>query len=148
MVEKIGHKKFLTKYRLDWISEGKSKQSGGDGDREVPDRDDRDPNALEPTSNDDKLETEISWTPMEDDIFNDEHIYDATPRAPRALTGAVDNTNSHPDLEDDLDALIAEAEVDAHERSKVSHAGRSRSPGRNADDFADDEAAMAEMDNL
>ena len=111
-----------------------------------------------------------------DDVPDDDDLYDATPRTTRRTVPITAN-NDEPDA-DDLDALMAEAEtqdtskqndkqpstrpetdgddLDALIAEAEGHNDRPRAPPTAAkgnavqkdNDFADDEAAMQEMDGL
>ena len=110
MVEKAGHKTTMHKLRMDWINEGKPRP-----DRETPEP------VAEPTAPEEptriapifeKRATDRPKTPVRD-IWDGVDIYNATPGArmpgdpPRAQpAGGADGP---PD--DELDALIAEAEA-------------------------------------
>lgn len=99
MVEKAGHKKRLISARNDFINEGKIK------DREEETFEDDDP-SHEPEPSLPALLPERPKTPVQDDIPDDDDLYDATPRASRPI---VPIRNDVPE-EDDLEALMAEAE--------------------------------------
>ncbi|KAK3950527.1 replication fork protection component Swi3-domain-containing protein [Pseudoneurospora amorphoporcata] len=112
MCEKAGHKTTLRNARLKWIAEGKPRSTGveyeEDGDRE--ERSSAAP--IQPTRMApifEKAAGARSKTPTadDDDLFGDD-IYNATPRRnqPAAAPGDV------PD-DDDMDALMAEAEFGA-----------------------------------
>ncbi|EEY15811.1 predicted protein [Verticillium alfalfae VaMs.102] len=84
-------------------------------------------------------------TPMaldEDDVPDEADLYGATPK--RAAPGTTNVPRpADPDDEDDLEALMAEAEAETGPRrepeTKVAPA---------VNDYEDDEAAMAEMDGM
>ncbi|KAH8907680.1 Swi3-domain-containing protein [Coniochaeta sp. PMI_546] len=109
MVEKAGHKTAMHKARMEWINEGKPKDQTFEDDGEdgyaAPEAA-REPTRIAPIFDRAKPAAggERQTTPSGDDLFGDEDIYDATPRAKstRAVGGEPD--------EDDLDALMAEAE--------------------------------------
>lgn len=109
MVEKAGHKTAMHKARMEWINEGKPKDQTFEDDGEdgyaAPEAA-REPTRIAPIFDRAKPAAggERQTTPAGDDLFGDEDIYDATPRARnnRADGGEPD--------EDDLDALMAEAE--------------------------------------
>ncbi|KAF7560051.1 hypothetical protein G7046_g4110 [Stylonectria norvegica] len=151
MVEKAGHKKRLMVARNDFINEGKVTTSADTQDDEF--------GTPPPTT----TLTERPKTPLRDaEIPDDDDIYDATPRAPRTVVPIADE----PD-EDDLDALMAEAEGQDTRRPAVQTAdvdgeddldaliaeaeGADRtargtqSTEAAADNFDDDEAALQEM---
>ncbi|OIW30755.1 Swi3-domain-containing protein [Coniochaeta ligniaria NRRL 30616] len=112
MVEKAGHKTAMHKARMDWIDEGKPKDKTFDDDGEdtytapAPEAA-REPTRIAPVFERAKTTAAGSQrqrTPEREDLFGDEDIYDATPRAKASRAGG-----GEPD-EDDLDALMAEAE--------------------------------------
>ncbi|KAL7928990.1 replication fork protection component Swi3 domain-containing protein [Trichoderma chlorosporum] len=180
MVEKAGHKKALVTARSEWINEGRPK-AGNDGDD-----DDLDIGAVAITEDSQATEAGISTqnrqkTPERDQVPDDDDLYGATPRAPARSTNPLrpappndapddddlealmaeaesmdsrqaatattkQNTTSgtqHLDEEDDLDALIAEAE--AQDRPGGHPTEKSKG---GAQDFADEEEAMQEMEGL
>ncbi|KND92725.1 Chromosome segregation in meiosis protein 3 [Tolypocladium ophioglossoides CBS 100239] len=162
MVEKAGHKRRVVAARHEWMNEGKPKP-----------REDEDEELLlllrndeEPTGNTAQASEQPArpQTPVRSgDIPDDDDLYDATPRAAVPTRAAV------PDGEDDLDALIAEAEgndgssrpqpqpqasnaepdgddleafiAEAEARKQPSNAG-----GQGNTEFDDEEAAMQEME--
>lgn len=130
MVEKTGHKKFMRVKRMEWIDEGKPK----------PPRDDDDDDDIFSGSNQQPEEREAAkfparvapifqnrasqrpQTPTGDDLFGDEDIYGATPKAPKPTeptgnslfgSGAGAQAGGDGDIpeDDDLDALMAEEEA-------------------------------------
>ncbi|KAJ4199570.1 chromosome segregation in meiosis- protein [Fusarium solani] len=174
MVEKAGHKKRIVIARNDWINEGKPKDHIANGEEEEEEdlfgeNNTSQPAGPEPTTTTTTTTTEPSRakTPQRDnDVPDDDDIYDATPRPARHT---LPIRNEVPE-EDDLEALIAEAEgQDAAKKSKPSEPepdgddldaliaeaeGHDQAPKKNGaepkggDDFADEEAAMQEMDGL
>ncbi|KAF4469499.1 replication fork protection complex subunit Csm3 Swi3 [Fusarium albosuccineum] len=171
MVEKAGHKKRVMIARNECIDEGKPKESVA---QEFADLLDEEEDASRPTDQEPSTsaaQAERPKTPQQDaDVPDDDDLYDATPRPSRPIVPILNNA---PD-EDDLDALIAEAEGrDAANKSKpsapepdgddldaliaeaegVDQAQKENGSGqkggdKGADDFADEEAAMQEMDGL
>ncbi|RSL93229.1 hypothetical protein CEP52_013365 [Fusarium oligoseptatum] len=172
MVEKAGHKKRIVIARNDWINEGKPKDHIANEEEEEDlfgENNTSRPATAEPTTTTTTTTTEPSRakTPQRDnDVPDDDDIYDATPRQVRHT---LPIRNEVPE-EDDLEALIAEAEgQDAAKKSKASEPepdgddldaliaeaeGQDQAPKKNGpeskggDDFADEEAAMQEMDGL
>ena len=167
MVEKAGHKKKLALARMDWINEGKSK--GREEDEEDQDLE------MRPISTLEKAPERPSTPPLGTsggDVPDDNDLYDATPRRAPPTVAVL---NDEPDP-DDLEALMAEAagqdtarppnppatdepEEDDLEALIAEAESRDRGPGKDgglakpqtqgpADDFAEDEAAMQEMDGL
>lgn len=157
MAEKVGHKKFITKHRLDWINEGKRKHSRGDDDEddfhnntdtaagETAQKEGEQPRAGAMTNSAEEAAGGARpRTPEADDIFADEDLYNATPLAPKPAIVAKDVLED----EDDLEALMAEAKAADPATGDASKAPAPGVPGPTGADFADEEAAMAEMDGL
>ncbi|RTE71832.1 hypothetical protein BHE90_013769 [Fusarium euwallaceae] len=170
MVEKAGHKKRIVIARNDWINEGKPKDHIANEEEEdlFGENNTSRPATAEPTTTTTTtMEPSRAKTPQRDnDVPDDDDIYDATPRQVRHT---LPIRNEVPE-EDDLEALIAEAEgQDAAKKSKPSEPepdgddldaliaeaeGQDQAPKKNGpepkggDDFADEEAAMQEMDGL
>ncbi|VBB73838.1 Putative chromosome segregation in meiosis protein 3 [Podospora comata] len=112
MVEKAGHKTSLRNARMKWIDELKPRGEGEEGPNDVDpfpiyehDKTPKDTGRIAPVF--DKAK-ERPKTPDGDDLFGDDDIYNATPRA--ATKG--DRGEDVPD-DDDLDALMAEAEANS-----------------------------------
>ena len=128
MVEKTGHKKYMQAKRIEWIEEGKPKPPRDDDDDddifgESNQPEERDaakfPARVAPIFQNRGSGSERPKTPALEDLFGDEDIYDATPRAPRTTAPAAGSLfgsgggaqpSDVPD-EDDLDALMAEEEA-------------------------------------
>ncbi|RSL95965.1 hypothetical protein CDV31_013663 [Fusarium ambrosium] len=171
MVEKAGHKKRIVIARNDWINEGKPKDHIANEEEEEDlfgENNTSRPATAEPTTTTTTTtEPSRAKTPQRDnDVPDDDDIYDATPRQVRHT---LPIRNEVPE-EDDLEALIAEAEgQDAAKKSKPSEPepdsddldaliaeaeGQDQASKKNGpepkggDDFADEEAAMQEMDGL
>ncbi|EEU35278.1 uncharacterized protein NECHADRAFT_36875 [Fusarium vanettenii 77-13-4] len=149
MVEKAGHKKRIVIARNEWINEGKPKDHIANGEDEEEEdlfgeNNTSQPAGPEPTTTTTATEPSRAKTPQrDDDVPDDDDIYDATPRQVRHT---LPIRNEVPE-EDDLEALIAEAEgQDAAKRSKPSEPEPDEPKG--GDDFADEEAAMQEIDGL
>jgi replication fork protection complex subunit Csm3/Swi3 len=128
MVEKAGHKGTMHKARLGWIEEGKPKSRTAFGDGEGED-DDEHGTRLPETGRGQTLPSRIApvfemaktgrsgsggrqATPDREDLFGEdgEDIYGATPRRGKGTLPAAGGGGGEPD-EDDLDALMAEAEA-------------------------------------
>lgn len=147
MVEKVGHKKMMTKYRLDWIREGKP------GHSHSSENDGHDPSSVTLQATADGAEDNRSntrhQTPLPaDDVPDDEDIYDATPQAARNAPTTTTQENAVPDMDDDLDALIAEAEETITSATNGAGVHNSTLSPEPTGDFADEEAALMEMDGL
>ncbi|KAH8686607.1 replication fork protection component Swi3-domain-containing protein [Ilyonectria robusta] len=172
MVEKAGHKKRIMIARNDFINEGKPKDAE---DREQ-DEDDDATGLIAGLGDSDRgtaaaAATQRPKTPARDpDIPDDDDLYDATPRASRPIVPILNDQPEEDDMEaliaeaegqdrarnakpaglepdeDDLDALMAEAEGQDQPRQA---APETRSSGENmSNDFDDDEAALQEMEGL
>jgi len=104
MVEKTGHKTIIRNERLKWIEEGRPKSKVDDDDvfGEQLTSGPTQPNRIAPIF--EKAGQGRGTTPANDDLFGDEDIYNATPRARQ---GAPKPTDDVPD-DDDLAALMAE----------------------------------------
>lgn len=172
MVEKAGHKKRVMAARNELINEAKPNS------REEEDDDFGLHNTAAVSGESHNIEaaaTSRSRLQTPDDVPNDEDLYDATPRVHRTSTTARPNDDT-PQDEDDLDALIAEAEGQDSNPPRNQHLAAGQGPVGDEDDldaliaetesrdqvkkadgpgenmhgthqdFADDEAAMQEMD--
>ncbi|KID74320.1 Chromosome segregation in meiosis protein 3 [Metarhizium brunneum] len=156
MVEKAGHKKRVLTARSEMINESKPKDTIEEIDSELDAFGSIEP--MEAGSSKDAR----PQTPLQDDVPDDEDLYGATPRITRTQQHEADD-------EDDLDALIAESEgqdskqksqvVDIHdeddldalimEAETADHGNVvQKTVNANNNDFADEEAAMQEMDGI
>lgn len=119
MVEKAGHKGTMRIARQQWIDESKPKAAAAEDDedyrihqgRSGPQQADRVAPIFENAA---KSAGERAKTPSADDLFGDDDIYGATPRRNTDSTAPSRQLadNGIPD-EDDLDALMAEAEAES-----------------------------------
>lgn len=150
MVEKAGHKRRLVAARDAWIDEGKPRSSSRESVQEGGQEEDQEgeqnghpsfndaPSASADANHSDPApssRTKPSWQashlPDDDHLHMD--LYTATPKSSRFVAAALDPTGD--DQEDDLlAALIADA---------VQH---DKPPPLADDQFADEEAALREMD--
>lgn len=151
MVEKAGHKKRLVAARDEWLHENRPKVTADDDDILFP-----------------EIATDRPQTPPANDVPTNGDLYDATPRSRPPVTGRLVQLDNQPD-EDDLDALMAEAEstdrrpaddgeddLDALIAEAEDRDNRQKDTATDGDaatkaattDFADEEDAMAEMDDL
>lgn len=173
MVEKIGHKRQLQTMRMEWINESKPKSSVLDDSlfdqpnlppRLTSGQEKPDPPiaSIFQKAATNRLKTPVPNSNAEMEM-ND--LYDATPKAPRQNQAATQSQNSifgggmaasgsvdvtvHADgtPEDDLDALLAEAETMQAESSRLTITSGSKSAAQE-DSFEDDMEAMAEMEGL
>lgn len=128
MVEKTGHKTTMRNARLRWIDESRPKTTAGsefdEADESLPARE---PSSAAPARQPDRVapiferqaapgrdpERERAKTPTADDLFGDDDIYDATPRATARTTGPSRQVVDEVPDGDELDALMAEAESGA-----------------------------------
>ncbi|EFY88093.1 Chromosome segregation in meiosis protein 3 [Metarhizium acridum CQMa 102] len=156
MVEKAGHKKRVITARSEMINELKPNDTIEEVDSGLGAA-----GSMEPVENGPSKGTRPQ-TPSQDDVPDDEDLYGATPRITRTQ-------QNEPDDGDDLDALIAESEgqgsmqkfqvVDDHDEDDLNALimeAETADQGKalqkpitgNNDDFADEEAAMQEMDGV
>ncbi|KAI0391912.1 Swi3-domain-containing protein [Xylariaceae sp. FL0594] len=163
MVEKAGHGKTLRLKRIEWIGEGKPKTAGLDDDDDdlfgdVDTLDQQQDTANPPTriapifENSSKTRPK---TPVEDDTFGDDDIYDATPKRPTNTNpgtkslfggGASNQDSGEPD-EDDLDALMAEAEAHRPAPTSIFGSGNGKAATIQHEPNEDDlDALMAEAE--
>ena len=160
MCEKAGHKTTLRNARLKWIAEGKPRSTGAEDDDDDYHREEQPSGPTQPTRMApifEKTAGARAKTPTadDDDLFGDNDIYNATPRRnqPTAAPGDV------PD-DDDLDALMAEAEFGtAHAANKLTNgivsgsifgggaAAKRPQPTEAPDDDDDLDALMAEAES-
>jgi len=166
MVEKLGHKKRMHILRMNWINEGKPKDPVQEESifnepmlppREVSDRNNAPPR-IAPIF--EKAQIERPKTP---DINGDgdEDLYDATPRIPRTQVNKPTipaegdslfgprKTAVPEEPEDDLDALLAEQEMEEMNAGKGPGAtSQDHSMVAPEPDFDDEMEAMAEMGDM
>lgn len=173
MVEKLGHKKTIQRMRMEWINEGKPRDSVHEDsifDDPVPEARQREKSQTAPRIAPifEARQSERPKTP--EDVEDD--IYGASPLPKRKATAPVKSLFGGDDdipEDDDLDALFGEEEVpqigtgkaaepagndpedddlDAlfMEESTVSKAPSNPKPATAHNDFDDDEEAMAAMD--
>lgn len=151
MVEKAGHKKRLVAARDEWLHENRPKAAADDDDILFP-----------------ETTADRPQTPPAGDVPTSADLYDATPRSRPPVSGRLVQLDNEPDEddldalmaeaettdrrpaadeEDDLDALIAEAE-DRDNRQENTRTNETSTAKAAPADFADEEDAMAEMDDL
>jgi replication fork protection complex subunit Csm3/Swi3 len=173
MVEKMGHKKIMHAMRMEWIHEGKPRSS-------VHEESLFDEPALPSRENDGQAQPASNVAPIfekttltrpktpeaNDEMEEDDDLYDATPRAARktqekagvesistggnaSIFGPARVIDDGPPDDDDLDALLAEEEMlqTASNNVQVPSVGSMAKP-RHEDDFDDDMEAMAAMDDM
>jgi replication fork protection complex subunit Csm3/Swi3 len=172
MVEKAGHKKRVAIARSDYINESKPKDANADEEEDDLFGD----NITTRHANRESIRLTIGTTraktPEQDaDVPDDDDLYDATPRPSRPIVPIRNDVPEEDDLEaliaeaegrdvaqkantqptqakpdeDDLDALMAEAEIQDL-TTKKGEAPKENSKSK--DNFDDEEAAMQEMDGL
>ena len=141
MVEKTGHMTTVLNARKDWIKEERQKELGTtieEEDRREAAAAADDPGGPDPA----EAARERTPVPADDVGGADDDIYTASPlRAPHSSARPAD---PGPPEDDDLEALMMEADNDLRPQ------GRKDGPEGEPDDdaFADEEAAMAEMEGL
>ncbi|KAL7816740.1 Swi3 domain-containing protein [Trichoderma gracile] len=140
MVEKAGHKKALVAARNEWINEGRPKASNNEDDD-----DDFDIGAVAISGDSQAIPEDgrqrTQKTPERDnDVPDDDDLYDATPRAGRS-TNALRTapSNDAPD-DDDLEALMAEAESMDSRPGPAAPSGASTNKGNHS--IAEEEDAL------
>ncbi|RKU42572.1 chromosome segregation in meiosis protein 3 [Coniochaeta pulveracea] len=133
MVEKAGHKTGVVKARLEWIDEGKPKTASmfdvDEEDHPQEAQEAREPSRIAPIFERAKPAEGVAVEhrlrtpdiPDDEDLFGDGGIYNATPRA-KTAHGASSGGKLD---EDDLDALMAEAETTTDAASSTNMAVKS-----------------------
>lgn len=168
MVEKAGHKKRLVAARNEWISDGQRRRKAAENGESLEDES-VESRAAQFTSM--VTSTEQPSTPPRGDVPDDDDLYDATPRAARRAQPS-DDVPEEDDLDaliaeaeandrgrqpaprhtaeqpDELDALIAEAEELDQNKKEQPNRIADRTKEKSEDNFADEEAAMQEMEGL
>lgn len=169
----MGHKKMMQSARMDWINEGKPTSSVHEDsifdEPELPAREgvevpeggrEKTPQRIAPIF--ERTVTERPKTPSGanlDDIFGDDDLYDATPKAVRTkevtqsnsaenggLTSIFGPRKATPDdqlpdeFPDDLDDLLAEEEMMQNTSKTATNTAKPAEP-----DFADEMELMDEM---
>ncbi|CAI6086657.1 unnamed protein product [Clonostachys chloroleuca] len=176
MVEKAGHKKKLVTARSEWINSGAPKPTTAADFLDLDDNGDAgvsQGSTDKTTTGGASMERPITPPARRNEADGDDDLYGATPRAARinvpilggpdqpddneleALMAEAENhdkTRKNPvadDLDDeDLDALIAEAEgFDAGQKPPPSKL-MANIARHQEDEFADDEAALREMEEM
>ncbi|EXF77546.1 chromosome segregation in meiosis protein 3 [Colletotrichum fioriniae PJ7] len=147
MVEKAGHKRQIGLKRMEWINEGKPKPWDASEDRTEDMVEEASEQIAEPSTApvsaivppQQNLET-----PERGDTMGVEDVYDSTLLARKQDKEVFTSQPEEPD-DDDLDALMAEADGATRAQAPIpqEHTGKSAE-----EEFADEEAAMAEMDGL
>ncbi|CCF46554.1 chromosome segregation in meiosis protein 3 [Colletotrichum higginsianum] len=144
MVEKAGHKKQIALKRMDWINEGKPKPWKVDEDnikgqaQTMAQQNDNIPLAPAQSTSTGQQPLPRSRTPEGGDVPEEDDLYDATPR--QQVKERFRPSHEESDGED-LDALMAEANITTKTQDPAVNPGA-------VEEFADEEAAMAEMDGL
>ncbi|GKT69777.1 chromosome segregation in meiosis protein 3 [Colletotrichum tofieldiae] len=149
MVEKAGHKKTIALKRIDWINESKPKPWEADEDKTEenaePMAQKTDLASFAPTATTD-TGPQQPRTPEGGDVPDEDDIYEATPLALVRSQGKKQAGRPAEEPEDeDLDALMAEADTVTWAQAQPRQKPAAKSA---TEDFADEEAAMAEMDGL
>ncbi|KAL9594568.1 MAG: hypothetical protein Q9179_005336 [Wetmoreana sp. 5 TL-2023] len=162
MIEKLGHTKRMQTMRREWINEGKPREKYNDA--AVPQQTQEAPAAGKERREQQSAASDYK-TPAASDIhqspaFSDEVLYSGQPqdRLQRQPSPDATDTLFLPDddgddqpAEDDLDALLAEADVDNQKNSNITSNQSSRQKhGSSArrDSFDDEMEAMAEMEDI
>ncbi|KAM0255580.1 hypothetical protein ACHAQJ_005582 [Trichoderma viride] len=140
MVEKAGHKKGLVTARNEWINEGRPKASDYVFDDEL------DIGAVTITGDSQASEGGIAAERAQKtpervvDVPDDEDLYDATPRAPARSTNVLRAApaNDAPD-DDDLEALMAEAESMDSRQGPAAAAAAKQNTTSSTNDLEEDD---------
>lgn len=164
MVERLGHKKRIQMMRMDWINEGKPRES-------VHEDSIFDDPVLPPRQNSNNDTTATKLAPIFERNMNErektpglfvdaeDDIYNATPRIARTQATAPSESNNGAtslfgprrpivpdDPEDDLDALLAEQETEgANPTTGTIAKGQDHDMTVPEENYDDDMEAMAEM---
>lgn len=150
MVEKTGHTKGMRLQRMEWINEGKPRSSTAAGDDGMFESQPAAAPSAAGKPNKAPTALDRPRTPDLDDPSADEDIYDATPGARRpgqSTNGANKTGGGAADEEEDLDALIAEAEADARAAPPTSIFGPAK-PKQSAGPQAQGEPDEDDLDAL
>ena len=136
MVEKTGHKTTVLNQRRDWIAEERRKALWTSA--EVNDHGEGDGNTGAPDpSNTEREKTPVPAEPGPED----DDVYIASPRRISQATAPACPTQD--DDDDALEALMLEADDEARQGNSTNAAVQPE-----VDAFAEEEAAMAEMEGL
>ncbi|KAM7193350.1 Replication Fork Protection Component Swi3 domain containing protein [Rhypophila sp. PSN 637] len=129
MVEKVGHKTLVKNARLKWIDESKPKPAMSLDDDEDPFNEDssvpRQASRIAPIF--EKSKSAAPDHPGDDDLFGDDDIYSASPRRNVQPPTAGSGGGDVPD-DDDLDALMAEAEAEGNGTTQAKVTTRTTIP--------------------
>ncbi|ROV86949.1 hypothetical protein VMCG_10769 [Cytospora schulzeri] len=158
MVEKAGHNKMMHKMRVDWVNEGRPKDTNGTTTIQEEEEDQQHSNELGAPRQAERVAPIFEKasasggrlrTPEMDDIFGDD-VYNGTPIGTGRNTGVAGKTGE-PD-EDELDALMAEAEggggtEQTKSRSSIFGDGKSKTAG-NSRQVVSEEPEEDDLDAL
>ncbi|KAK1726161.1 hypothetical protein CaCOL14_003847 [Colletotrichum acutatum] len=147
MVEKAGHKRQIGLKRMEWINEGKPKPWDANEDRIEDTVEGASEQRPEPSTAPVSAivrPQQNPETPERGGKLDAEDIYDSTLLARKQDKEVSSLQPEEPD-DDDLDALMAEADAATHAQAPKPQEHTGKSAG---EEFADEEAAMAEMDGL
>ncbi|KXX72909.1 Chromosome segregation in meiosis protein 3 [Madurella mycetomatis] len=128
MVEKAGHKTTMRNARMQWIDESRPKATF-EAEEEFPIYEasaPQQPGRIAPIF--EKTAQDRAKTPAGDDLFGDDDIYNATPRASTSNAEPARQADHGVPDDDDLDALMAEAELGAG--TQQAESGSSAAPFR------------------
>lgn len=128
MVEKAGHKTTMRNARMQWIDESRPKATF-EAEEEFPIYEasaPQQPGRIAPIF--EKTAQDRAKTPAGDDLFGDDDIYSATPRASTSNAEPSRQADHGVPDGDDLDALMAEAELGAG--TQQAESGSSAAPFR------------------
>ena len=151
MVEKVGHKKQVMTARNEWISQSQKKNSGEE-ENEDDDLFGDDADVLPSTESVQRQGTseldpprERPRTPQNDDVPDDDDLYDVTPRTSRPATKPPTSTSHDIPDDDELDALMAEYGAPS-ESVQPSQSQQPKPAERGGNDEDDLDALVAEAE--
>lgn len=130
MVEKTGHKTAVLNRRRDWIAEERRKALGTNAEDDDRGEDDDPPG------------TDKEKTPAPAERATEDDIYTASPHRASQPTDPAGPTQDQDD-DDALEALMMEADDEVRRENNNSAAAQPE-----ADTFAEEEAAMAEIEGF
>jgi replication fork protection complex subunit Csm3/Swi3 len=158
MVEKAGHKSTMMRHRMEWIEDEKRKEFtsleqgsfdlGFSGENQLDDDDIVDDDVAPVTEGPSHsiAQRPRPKTPQEFDPLDGADLYGTSPQ--KAATAQPTMAPEEPE-DDDLEALMREADESSPTASRRKEDDSTNKPTQpTANEFEDEEAAMAEMEGL